>query len=274
MIKKKKKKTHPYPILKESQPSFHLLYYTFTEQLFPYSPQQLILIVLHNIYLYKVCPSLDQKTKEDKKETEKFKPWKLERAMRLSSSFFLLTLVFLFIFPAATSCCTKLIDETCKNSSHNDSNFSYRFCKTSLQAAPASRCASLRGLGLIAIRLFRDNATDTRCFIRELLGKKGLDTSVKMRLEDCLDMYSDGVESLTQAIKGYRAGEYFDANVQVSGAMTYASTCEDGFQEKEGLVSPLTKQNDDAFQLGALSLSIMNKQKWFMAGWLAGFVFF
>ncbi len=186
--------------------------------------------------------------------------------MNFSSLFFLLGLLFLsMIFPLATSCCTKLIDDTCKNASHNDPNFSFRFCKTSLQAAPGSRCADLSELGLIAVRLLRDNATDTWCYIKQLLGKKGLDPAVKIRLEDCLDMYIDGVDSLTEAIREYRDGNYYHVNVLVSAVMTYSTTCEDGFKEIEGLVSPLTKQNDDAFQLGAISLSIMNMQKWFMA---------
>ena len=115
--------------------------------------------------------------------------------MNFLSIFFLLSLLFLsMIFPLATSCCTKLIDDTCKNASHNDPNFSFRFCKTSLQAAPGSRCVNLWGFGLIVVRLLRDNAIDTRCYIRQLLGKKGLDPAVKMRLEDCLDMYTDGVD--------------------------------------------------------------------------------
>ena len=84
---------------------------------------------------------------------------------------------------------------------------------------------------------------------------------MKMRLEDCLDMYIDGVDSLTEAIREYRDGNYYHVNVLVSAVMTYSTTCEDGFKEMKGLVSPLTKQNDDAFQLGAISLSIMNMQK-------------
>lgn len=182
---------------------------------------------------------------------------------KFSSIFFLLTtLLFLStIFPFATSCSTNLIDDTCKNASQSDPNFSFEFCKTSFQAAPGSRCLNLRGLGLIAVRLFRDNATDTRCYIRELLAKKGLNPAMKMCLRDCLDMYINGVERLTQAIREYRVGRYFDANVHISAAMTESTTCEDGFHEKKGLVSPLTKQNDDAFRLGAISLTIMSMQK-------------
>lgn len=198
---------------------------------------------------------------------------KMERTRKPASFFLFPVLFFLFIifFLRANSCyMTSLIDQTCKKSSQTDPNFSYGFCKTSLQAAPGSRCADLRGLGLAAVRLFRDNATDTRCLIRQLLGKKGLAPSVKVRLEDCLELYVDGVEVLTQAIKAYRAGNYFDANTFVSAAMTSSTTCEEGFHEKKGLVSPLKKQNQDAFDLGAISLSIINMQKWSTGSFMAG----
>lgn len=36
-----------------------------------------------------------------------------------------------------------------------------------------------------------------------------------------------------------------------------ATTCEDGFEEQEGVVSPLKKRDDDAFKLSALALSII-----------------
>ena len=89
-----------------------------------------------------------------------------------------------------------LIDVTCKKASGflppsnvpiEDERYFYSFCKSSLKAAPGSGRADIPELGLIAIRLFRDNTTDTLGYIRQLIGKKGLDPSVKRLLENvCL----------------------------------------------------------------------------------------
>lgn len=37
-----------------------------------------------------------------------------------------------------------------------------------------------------------------------------------------------------------------------------STTCEDGFEEKEGVVSPVKKRNDDVFRLSAIALSIID----------------
>lgn len=77
-------------------------------------------------------------------------------------------------------------------------------------------------------------------------------------MDDCLELYSDSRETLKQAAKDYKARRYVDANVEVSSVADAATTCEDGFKEKEGVVSPLKKRDDDTFLLSAVSLSIIN----------------
>ncbi|XP_057980481.1 putative invertase inhibitor [Malania oleifera] len=151
-----------------------------------------------------------------------------------------------------------LIQKTCNVSAKTDPNLPSGFCVTSLQAAPASECASLRGLGMISMRLAGDNATDTRCYITRLLKNPTLNPFARGCLVDCLDLYSDAIPDLAEAMKSYRAGRFDDANIQVSAVMDAASTCEDGFKERRGLVSPLTKRNNDLFKLSAITLSIMN----------------
>lgn len=152
-----------------------------------------------------------------------------------------------------------LINQTCKKCSETDPNIGYDFCVTSLQAAPrATHTDDVRQLGIISIRLLRLNLTDTRSYIKELLKDKKLDPFVKSCLKDCYDLYSDAVPLTKKAIKEYRGKRYKDANVDLSSVMDASTTCEDGFQEKEGIVSPLTKRNNDTFQLSAISLSITN----------------
>ncbi|CAL5381165.1 unnamed protein product [Camellia sinensis] len=58
-------------------------------------------------------------------------------------------------------------------------------------------------------------------------------------------------------MENYDLERFVDANVELSSVMDAATTCEDGFKEKRGVVSPLTKRNGDTFEVSAMALSIM-----------------
>ncbi|KAF3445630.1 hypothetical protein FNV43_RR10806 [Rhamnella rubrinervis] len=171
------------------------------------------------------------------------------------------SLVFLSTFSIAISYSTnQLIHETCRKFSRNDPNINYNFCITSLQASPESRCASnLRRLGSITINLIKRNVTATNHFIKDLLiaQNKTMGPYQKACLIDCLELYGDAVSTVSDAMKAYRSRHYDDANVQLSSVIDAATTCEDGFKERKGVVSPLTKRNNDAFQLSVIALSII-----------------
>ncbi|KAF5946479.1 hypothetical protein HYC85_016707 [Camellia sinensis] len=184
--------------------------------------------------------------------------------MRTTLSFSPLLLLFLFLFLLLLSssfhraAAQTLIYNTCKTGVNHDSNIDFTFCTTSLQSAPASQCADLRGLGMITIKLIQNNVTDTRCYVKHLLKNKKLDPYVKVRLQDCLELYSDAIPSVKQAVKYYKSKKFVDANREITSVMDAVITCEDGFLEKKGVVSPLKKRDNDTFQLSAISLSIMN----------------
>ncbi|KAK6121597.1 hypothetical protein DH2020_044656 [Rehmannia glutinosa] len=174
------------------------------------------------------------------------------------SYFIPLVLFITFLIIIQVTSDQNLINSTCKTSSHNDPNIDYNFCTTSLQAAPASHCATLQGLGTISIRLIRYNLTDTRCFIEQLMKNRRWDPYSKQCLSDCFDLFSDAIPSVNQAMTYYEIKKFDDANVLVSSIMDVATTCEDGFKERRGVVSPLSKRNDDTFQLSAVALSVMH----------------
>ncbi|XP_071699554.1 putative invertase inhibitor [Rutidosis leptorrhynchoides] len=177
----------------------------------------------------------------------------------MSSSFFSLPFLLYFLFFISMINGQNLIYDTCKTSSKQDPNVNLQFCTTSLQAAPASHCANLEGLGMMSIRLTRYNVTDTRCYIKQLLkNNTKIDPYVKSCLNDCFELYSDAIPGIKNAMKSYSSKHYFDANVQISSVMDATTTCEDGFKQKKGVVSPLTKRNRATFELSAIALSIMN----------------
>ncbi|XP_061370517.1 putative invertase inhibitor [Gastrolobium bilobum] len=174
-------------------------------------------------------------------------------------SFLLLSLTILFCFFHSIVSTNHLIQQTCKNCSETDPNINYKFCITSLQSDHRSQCAkNLNELGLISIKLIRHNVTNTSAHIKELLKKNNLDPFIKACLDDCLEVYSDSILTLREAIRDYKAKRYADSNVKLSSVIDASTTCEDGFEQKNGVISPLTKRNKDTFQLSAISLSIIN----------------
>ncbi|XP_010052748.2 putative invertase inhibitor [Eucalyptus grandis] len=151
---------------------------------------------------------------------------------------------------------TIIIHETCKKCAQEDPNVSYKFCVASLESNPYCHCDNLRGLGLVSIKLLRHNVTRTRSYTEKLLKSKEMDPSVRACLQDCLELYSDAVATLAEAIRAYKDERYGDANIDLSSVMDASTTCEDGFTEK-GTGSPLARRNKDAFRLSALALSII-----------------
>ncbi|XP_022155778.1 putative invertase inhibitor [Momordica charantia] len=173
-------------------------------------------------------------------------------------SLFILSILFFSNLPISESKYTSLIYKTCKNISKEDPNISFNFCSTSLQSRSGRGADNLRSLGLFSIVLLRRNVTNTRHRVEWLLGYKRFDPFVKACLDDCLELYSDAIPTVKRAARDYVAKRYDDANSGISAAMDAATTCEDGFKEKKGVVSPLTKRNGDAFELGAIVLAIMS----------------
>ncbi|XP_022155774.1 putative invertase inhibitor [Momordica charantia] len=184
------------------------------------------------------------------------------------SPFIIFFFVFLSTLPTLTqpynnsNSISSLIYKTCKISSLQDPNISFNFCLTSLQSAAHAHQADLRHLGLLSLRLLRRNVTTTRRHIKKLLRRKSnkirLDPFIKSCLDDCLELYSDDIPTLKRARRDYRAGRYAEANSEISSVMDDSVTCEDGFKEEEGVVSPLTSRNHNAFELSAIALSIIN----------------
>ncbi|KAL5560614.1 hypothetical protein UlMin_036825 [Ulmus minor] len=168
-----------------------------------------------------------------------------------------LTFLFFFFNFFHVSSCNNLIHETCKKFSETDPNLSYKFCIASLESEPGSHCADLRKLGLISINLTKRNVSSTSHFIEVLLKNKKLDPYTRARLSDCMELYTGAIDTTKEAKKHYRSKHYKEANVAFSSVMDTSTTCEDGFKEKRHVVSPLTKRNNDTFQLSAIALSII-----------------
>ncbi|KAI3974923.1 hypothetical protein MKX01_005034 [Papaver californicum] len=154
-----------------------------------------------------------------------------------------------------------LISGFCKNASATDPILKYDFCVASLSANPASKHAhDLFELGVISMQTCIKNAKSIHSYVAQILkhGKEG--RVAKRCLDDCLELYSDAIDSVQEAIASFKIKDYDSANIQMSAALTDSTTCEDGFTEFR-MTSPFTKQHGDFFQLTAISLDIISMVK-------------
>lgn len=173
--------------------------------------------------------------------------------------------IFMFIFSSSPQNCSMsydLIHQSCKKAAKTDPNLIYNFCVTSLEANPKARKAkNLEELAVASIELTISNGTKIASTISNLLRQKtkvGIDPYTKGCLKDCSQLYSDAISTLYEAKFDIQSNDLEKANVEISSAMDASSTCEDGFNEKKGIVSPLTKENSVFFQWTVISLAFTN----------------
>ncbi|KAI3764552.1 hypothetical protein L2E82_14563 [Cichorium intybus] len=175
----------------------------------------------------------------------------------ISPSSFLSLFIFSSLFISIHA--KTLIHSTCEICSEQDPFVTFRFCTTSLQAASGSRHADIKELGKISIKLTYDNMTDTRSYIKKLLKNdiEKLSSYLKLRLDDCLDLYKDSISDIKDAMRYYSSKRYYEASLHLSSIMDATTTCDDGFKEKRLGISLLTKRNNATFELAAIGLSIV-----------------
>ncbi|XP_059643558.1 putative invertase inhibitor [Cornus florida] len=151
-----------------------------------------------------------------------------------------------------------LINTTCKQCADKSTILNCDFCVSSLQAVPISHATNLQGLVIIAMGLANQNATNTVSSIDTMMGSEAFDPFAMGCLKDCSELYTNAVTTLKYSLKAFLLEDYATANVLVSGVMEAAVTCEEGFTEKEGEVTPLTKENYNLFELSDIALCIIN----------------
>ncbi|XVE57510.1 hypothetical protein DITRI_Ditri04bG0096400 [Diplodiscus trichospermus] len=151
-----------------------------------------------------------------------------------------------------------VIRDSCNKAAKDDPNINFDFCVTSLQQNPKSKTTtSTQELVPISIEIATSNATSISSVISKLLKNKQLGKFTRSCLEACSQLYSEAGCDLQRGGQAFESKDYETANADISAAMDAPETCEDGFKEKEGLVSPLTMENNNFFQLTAVPLAFI-----------------
>uniref|UniRef100_A0A803LU95 ATP synthase subunit epsilon, mitochondrial n=1 Tax=Chenopodium quinoa TaxID=63459 RepID=A0A803LU95_CHEQI len=123
---------------------------------------------------------------------------------------------------------------------------------------PVSHSTDLAGLGLIALELALENATNTFWIISGMLTKNESDLRCSSCLESCMELYLEMNIKLEESIGEYVSGKKHDAiYLWVSEIMQATNKCEAGFKE-ESNESPLTRENNTLSQLCGIILCIID----------------
>ncbi|KAK9743184.1 hypothetical protein RND81_03G222800 [Saponaria officinalis] len=170
-------------------------------------------------------------------------------------NYVIMSLLFVtFITSTTLAKGANLVPETCKKISISEPSVRYDFCVTVLGSDRRSSTANLQQLAEISFNLSVSKAKSISKKIGELLKDPKFNTFQKNALKDCQELYSDAPDDIQTGLKALLNEKDFEkANIEVSGAITSADTCEDGFSERKEF-SPLTGDNNYFMELAKIPL--------------------
>ncbi|GAB2232359.1 hypothetical protein Droror1_Dr00011391 [Drosera rotundifolia] len=138
-----------------------------------------------------------------------------------------------------------------------DGRVTSSYCTSALQSAPFDPKAknSLHGLAWISMNLLKQNVTSTKAEIERMIANDSgkMDKFVKDGLVDCISMYDEAVDRVTEGLALFDQKKYGDADLKVVMIQGDGYECEAWFTQKPGVVSPLTERNRDCTWLSAMT---------------------
>ncbi|OMO93084.1 Pectinesterase inhibitor [Corchorus olitorius] len=149
---------------------------------------------------------------------------------------FCLFLAFLFLLIVSVR--SDIIKDSCDEAAKGDPNMKSDFCVATIA-----------------------NATATGSTVSKLLQNTSLDKFTRSCLEACSELYSNAGSDLQSGGEAFKSKDFGTAKFDLSAAIVAPVTCEDGFKEKQGLVSPLTKENENMRQLAVIPLAFIDMVK-------------
>ncbi|XP_042474820.1 cell wall / vacuolar inhibitor of fructosidase 2-like [Macadamia integrifolia] len=181
-------------------------------------------------------------------------------AATVARLFFLLPLAMSLTFFNLNTCeATRapldLIASTCKSSVFKS------LCVHTLRSDAKSSNADLKGLAAITIENTLATATTTSNHITILLNATPTATADLFShqcLSDCSQSYVNAINQLKGSLVALGNGNYNDASIALSVAMSAVELCEEGFSSDSSHVSVLKDTNTKFSQLCSNALAITN----------------
>ncbi|CAN8245787.1 unnamed protein product [Cochlearia groenlandica] len=172
---------------------------------------------------------------------------------------FFVSLVTFFLLLNVFATGQTLIQDSCKKAAAKDPNMIYGICVRSLQRDPRSKTAtSLEGLFLASTMNAATKTANLKRLIQKILNDKKSSHGIELPLRDCVEVFTDAIDSINDALSSIKSSDYETANVNLSAALDAPDTCEDGFKESRQWKSPVTKENNALFQNILIPLAFSN----------------
>ena len=170
--------------------------------------------------------------------------------------------VLLLLLP--TSSVSDEILAACKTVGGGSTYVGVQFCEDALRPVAASGTMDYQLFAGLVVGLLADNATSTEATIDRLLrgGVGGVklnaedDAAVSRCLLSCRSLYRAIVHGGPACTAAVKAGKFAEATATLEKAAAAAKECEDGFG-KNNASSPLSVEDDDAFQLANLGVGLL-----------------
>lgn len=167
---------------------------------------------------------------------------------------FAMFLLFLNSFTTAQT----LIQNSCKQIAAKDPKINYNFCVQSLQADPQSKAATtVEGLLIASTKNAASKTINVKGIVVNILKNKQASRGIEMPLKDCVELYTDAIGSLNDALANAKSRDYRTANINLSAALDAPTTCETGFKEGKKQ-SPVTNENNILSQKIVIPLAFSN----------------
>ncbi|XP_020156765.2 putative invertase inhibitor [Aegilops tauschii subsp. strangulata] len=146
------------------------------------------------------------------------------------------------------------LDDACKSLGASNEDISYDSCIRFFRAFSASATADKRGLVVIAAKIVRAEAANTRNRINALKASE-TDRKIARRLSHCHALYTSTLHLLNAVAKAIKSGHLQDAEANLNAAMENPDACEEGFREL-GVRPPVAAEDYEFTQGCSIALAI------------------
>ncbi|KAG7605193.1 putative pectinesterase inhibitor domain-containing protein [Arabidopsis thaliana] len=169
---------------------------------------------------------------------------------------FSLYLVMSFLLLNCFATAQSLIRDSCKKATTKDPKLKYDFCVKSLEENPQSKTAkSLEGLVFVSTKNVVSKTTSLKGMVDKILKEDKYE--VERPLLDCLELYTEAIDSLNQSLDTVKSRDYKTATMLMSAAMDAPGSCETKFtKRKKAVKSPFTKENDVLFHMVLIPIAL------------------
>ncbi|XP_037424755.1 putative invertase inhibitor [Triticum dicoccoides] len=170
-----------------------------------------------------------------------------------------LFLLFVVLFAATQATPVDNLLPVCKTVGGGSKYVGIQFCLDTLHSDPRSaNGGNYQELAVVTVDLLTANATRTKAKIDGLLGDgdRKTEDATRRSLRSCLALFDGILQSQAGCAAAVKDGKFSEATSSLEKSAAAAKECQGGFS-KSNVASPVTVENDNAFQLAKLAVALI-----------------